>query len=122
MESKMPYRPEAVHRRNAQGVLLPLTAAIHRVFGHRAQDLGRPIGAFYTVNVSSIVWQHLGGIWYRAWDEQRVVNRSVNESVVRAFSESIITGEAVYLPSGIRITWEEISLSEAVKLPPPLTV
>jgi len=61
MGAKMPYRPEAVHRRNAQGVLLPLTAAIHRVFGHRAQDLGRPIGAFYTVNVSSIVWQHFGG-------------------------------------------------------------
>lgn len=118
----MPYRPEAVHRRNMEGVVLPLTAAIHRVFGHRAQDLGRPIGAFYTVNVSSIVWQHLGEIWYRAWDEQRVLNRIVNESVVRAFSESIITGDAVNLPSGKRIIWEEMAPFEAMQLPPPLIV
>jgi hypothetical protein len=117
----MTYRPHPQHRRNVQGVLLPLTAAVLAVFGSRAQDNGRPIGAFYPQNVSSGTWEHLGGIWYRARDEQKVRNRKVNAAVVQAFSRSIRTGEDVELPSGSVITWERIPSAEASKLPPPLS-
>lgn len=115
------YRPHAIHRKNIQGVLLPLTAAIFKVFGSRAQDNGRPIGAFYPQNVSSETWEHLGGIWYRARDEQKVQNRKVNTETVKAFAHSIHTGEAVQLSSGKIITWEQIPVAEASKLPPPLS-
>ncbi len=99
---------------------MPLTAAIYAVFGNRAQDNGRPIGAFYPQNVSTSAWEHLGGIWYRARDEQKVQNRKVNAAVVSAFAASIRTGDNVVLPSGKVITWERIPDSEASKLPPPL--
>jgi hypothetical protein len=99
---------------------MPLTAAIYQVFGSRAQDNGRPIGAFYPQNVSTEAWEHLGGIWYRARDEQKVLNRRVNVGIVQAFAQSIRTGVAVVLPNGNAITWEEIPDSEASKLPPPL--
>ncbi len=117
----MPYRPHAKHRQNVRGVLLPLTAAVFAVFGSRAQDNGRPIGAFYPQNVSSDAWEHLGGIWYRARDEQKVQSRGVNPVVVQAFARSIRSGEDVELPSGIVVTWEKIPTSEASKLPPPLS-
>lgn len=100
---------------------MPLTAAIYAVFGSRAQDNGRPIGAFYPHNVSSETWEHLGGIWYRARNEQRVQNRKVNPATVKAFERSIRTGEDVELPNGYVITWEEIPPPEAFKLPPPLS-
>ena len=117
----MIYRPHATHRKNIQGVLLPLTTAIFEVFGSRAQDNGRPIGAFYPQNVSTTTWEHLGGIWYRARDEQKVRNRKVNAETVQAFARSICTGEEVQLPSGKVITWEQIPATEASKLPPPLS-
>jgi hypothetical protein len=117
----MPYRPSPEHRRNVQGVLLPLTAAIYDVYGNRAQDLGRPIGAFYPKNVSSDTWDHLGGIWYRARDEQKVQARRINPSVRTAFARSILSGEQVALPSGTVVTWELIPEEEGVQLPPPLT-
>jgi len=100
---------------------MPLTAAVYQVFGSRAQDNGRPIGAFYPQNVSPETWEHLGGIWYRARDEQKVQNRKVNPVVVQAFAKSIRTGEDVQLPSGRVITWEKIPGSESSKLPPPLS-
>ena len=117
----MTYRPQAPHRKNVQGVLIPLTAAIYQVFGSRAQDNGRPIGAFYPQNVSTDAWEHLGGIWYRARDEQKVLNRKLNAAVVQAFARSIRTGEDVQLQSGNVITWEQIPGSDASKLPPPLS-
>lgn len=117
----MIYRPRPEHRKNIQGVLLPLTAAIFAVFGSRAQDNGRPVGAFYPQNVSTGAWEHLGGIWYRAKDEQKVQNRKVNAVVVQAFARSIRTGEAVELPSGRVVTWERIPESEVSRLPPPLS-
>lgn len=117
----MPYRPQAAYRKNIHGVIIPLTAAIHRVFGNRTQDQGRPIGAFFPLNVSSAAWLHLGGIWYSARDEQKVLNRNVNERLVQNFVVSIMNGEAVTLPSGIQVTWELIPLSEAAQLPPPFT-
>jgi hypothetical protein len=116
----MVYRPHPNHRQNIQGVLIPLTAAVYAVFGSRAQDLGRPIGAFYPQNVSPVVWEHLGGIWYRALDEQKVLSRRVNNAVVQLFAVSILTGQDVELPSGAVVTWEPIPESEAAKLPPPL--
>lgn len=117
----MTYRPRAEFRQNVQGVLLPLTAAVFAVFGSRAQDDGRPIGAFYPHNVSSSTWQHLGGIWYRAHDEQKVRGRRVNTAVVQAFVQSIRSGAGVVLPSGVVVSWELIPAAEASKLPPPLS-
>lgn len=116
----MPYRPLAEHRKNVQGVLLPLTAAIQSVFGSRTQDYARPIGAFYPRNVSATTWRHVGGIWYSAYDEQKVLNRSVNEAVVRGFAISIMTGEPIVLPSGTQVTWEPIPEADASQLPPPI--
>lgn len=118
----MTYRPLAEHRKNVQGVLLPLSAAIHRVFGSRAQDNARPIGAFYPHNVSTATWRLIGGIWYCAYDEERVLSRKVNEDVVRQFAASILTGAPVILPSGKEITWEVIPEPEAYQLPPPIPV
>jgi hypothetical protein len=118
----MIYRPRPEHRRNVQGVLLPLTAAIYSVFGNRAQDHGRPIGAFYPQHVSANAWEHLGGIWYRARDEQKVLTRRVNATVVGAFARSILTGDEVTLPSGTVVSWEPVPVVEAAKLPPPLSM
>lgn len=117
----MTYRPRAEHRRNIQGVLIPLTAAIYDVFGSRAQDSGRPIGAFYPQNVSKEAWEHLGGIWYRPRDEQKVLNRKVNQQVRVAFALSILNGENVALPSGTLVFWEKIPDFDAIQLPPPLS-
>lgn len=118
----MPYRPSPEHRRNVQGVLLPLTAAVHDVYGNREQDRGRPIGAFYPHHVSSGAWEHLGGIWYRARDEQKVQNRRINPIVRAAFVRSIRTGEKVELPSGTVVTWETIPEVDNIQLPPPIAV
>ena len=114
------YRPTAEFRQNIQGVLLPLTAAIYQVFGSRAQDQGRPIGAFYPVNVSTATWEHLGGIWYRARNEEKVQQRKVNQQTVDAFARSILSREDVLLRNGNIVTWELIPESQAQQLPPPL--
>lgn len=116
----MTYRPRPEHRRNIQGVLMPLTAAIHRLYGTRAQDNGRPIGAFYPQNVSTETWECLGGIWFRARDEEKVLQRKVNAEVVQAFVHSILTGEDVLLRSGTVVSWERIPDAEASRLPPPV--
>lgn len=116
------YRPQPLHRKNVQGVLIPLTAAIHLVFGNRAQDQGRPIGAFYPQNVSAATWEHVGGIWYRARDEQKVQARQPNRAIVESFARSILSGHDVELPSGTVVTWEQVPTAEAVGLPPPLAV
>ena len=116
----MTYRPQAEHRQKIQDVIIPLTAAIYDVFGSRAQDSGRPIGAFYPRNVSEKAWEHLGGIWYRPRNEKKVMNRKVNPQVRAAFARSILTGESVTLPSGTVVFWEKIPESDATKLPPPL--
>lgn len=117
----MTFRPSPAHRKNIQGVLMPLTAAIHLIFGSRAQDNARPLGAFYPQNVSSKTWEHLGGIWYRAREEQKVLSRKINVERVQAFARSILTGEDVVLPSGSIVEWERIPVFEASKLPPPLS-
>lgn len=116
----MIYRPKPEHRKNIQGVAIPLTAAIHQVFGSRAQDGARPLGAFYTENIDARVWQHLGGIWYRPLNEEMVARRIVKAIALLAFARSILSGEAVVLPSGMVVGWEAVPLPEACQLPPPL--
>ena len=116
----MPFRPLPENRRNIHNVIYPLTVAIQGVYGNRAQDGGRPIGAFYPVHVGTKSWYHLGGIWYRPHDEQKVLSRSVDEQVVAAFAESILTGTPVELPKGTVVRWESIPAEETRQLPPPL--
>lgn len=116
----MTFRPIPPHRKNINGVIKPLTKAIEEVFGIREGDNGRPLGAFYTVNIINTKWEHLSGIWYRARNEEDIENRRPNRAVVEAFVASIQTGEEVILPSGRIVTWEEISDSEESELPPRL--
>lgn len=116
----MPYRPTSENRKNIRGVIYPLTEAVLRVYGNREQDRGRPIGAFYTLNVDNRLWQHLGGIWYRPITEARLLLREINEDVARAFAASILNGEPVTLPSGRLVNWERIPRNEASQLPPPI--
>jgi hypothetical protein len=112
----MPFRPTAPHRRNIRGVIYPLTAAIERTYGVRA-DGAWPLGAFYTVNVDSTVWRPVGGIWYVPHDAEKVFGRSINEDVIADFCKAIQDGRVVALPSGRSITWEAIPNVEASQLP-----
>jgi hypothetical protein len=114
----MLHRPQPDDRK-LRKVIYPLTEAIDRVFGHRAQDGARPIGAFYTTNYGA-KWQRLGGIWFRHNDEQSIFARVVDPSVVNAFADSILSGDPVTLPDGGVVNWELIPESEAIQLPPPL--
>jgi len=116
----MPYRPLAEYRRVSL-LATYLTAAIHRVFGSRAQDHARPLGAFYTHNIKRQIWEPLGGIWYRARNEQAVLDRALDEAAIRNFASSILTGEPVVLANGSSVTWELIPVAEALQLPPPLS-
>lgn len=115
----MAFRPHPHHRQTPQR-LMELTAAVHNVFGNREQDRASPLGSFYTEHVDSRTWQHIGGIWYRAVDEQKVLNRRVSTDVVEMFCNSILTGQDVQLPHGVVVTWERIPDAEAASLPPPL--
>lgn len=99
---------------------MPLTAAVYLLYGSRAQDNARPIGVFYPTNVSQATWEHLGGIWYRARDEQKVLSRNVNTEIVQTFVQSIRTGADITLRNGKVITWELIPSADESKLPPAL--
>ena len=112
----MPFRPSAPHRRNIRGVIYPLTAAIERTYGVRA-DGAWPLGAFYTVNVDSTVWRSVGGIWYIPHDPEGVSGRRIDEGVIAEFCNAIQDGRAVILPSGRSIAWESIPNFEAAQLP-----
>ncbi len=114
------FRPIPVHRKNVRGVLMPLTAAIFQVFGNRSQDTGRPIGAFYPSNISKNTWDRIGGIWYKAKDEQKVRDRAVNPDTVATFARCILSGQSCLLPSGLEILWERIPSNQAAQLPPPI--
>lgn len=116
----MTFRPVPEHRRDVHNVIIPLTAAILRVFGSRAQDGAMPLGVFYTEHLSSDTWQHLGSIWYRPINEEAFANRCPNEAVVRAFSASIFSGQSTLLSNGKVIEWEPVAMEQAHLLPPPL--
>lgn len=111
----MPYRPTASHRRT-QDVIYPLTAAVERTYGAR-RDGAYPIGAFYTVNISSQVWQSVGGIWYRPYNPDEICGRNISEDAVTQFCSAIANGRSVTLPSGKQVTWEVIPNAEAAQLP-----
>lgn len=113
----MPFRPGPQHRRNIRGVIYPLTAAIHHVYGVRSSDGAYPLGAFYTVNIDSTIWQHTGGIWYRPIDPEDIENRNINVETMGLFVESIATGQNVQLPSGTIVNWEHIPDTLAQQLP-----
>ncbi len=104
-------------RRNIRGVIYPLTEAVRRVYGCRSTDGAYPLGAFYPVNVSSSVWNSVGGIWYIPESEIDLNERNPREESVLAFMQSIASGEPVELPSGVLVTWESIPASEASYLP-----
>lgn len=114
----MPFRPTPACRRNVRGVILPLTEALRRLYGARATDGALPLGAFYTINIDSEVWQPAGGIWYRAVNMARIEGRNPNDDVVEQFVGCIESGVTMRLPSGTIVSWEAIPESEASALPP----
>lgn len=101
-------------------MIYPFTVALLRVYGSRAQDGGRPIGAFYTRNIDRALWMPVGGIWYRPVDEERILLRAPDSTVVDTFARSIISGEPIAISSGQIVQWEALLPSEASLLPPPL--
>lgn len=114
----MPYRPSSIHRKNRPGVIYPLTAAIRSIYGVR-RDGAYPIGAFYTVNIDSRVWEHVEGIWYRPYSPNEVEDRAILEENIEIFSNSIRGGEPVTLRTGTVVDWELIPAHEANQLPRP---
>lgn len=113
----MPYRPEPNARRKRARVIYPLTEAMRRRYGVRDSDGAYPIGAVYTKNISRDVWRHVGGIWYVAVSEDRILDRVVDEGVVTEFLRSMDTGDSCELPTGELIEWELIPALEANALP-----
>ncbi|MBL8442879.1 MAG: hypothetical protein JNK52_02415 [Zoogloeaceae bacterium] len=112
----MPYRPTAIFRKNIRGVIYPLTAAVASIYGIR-DDGAYPIGAFYTVNIDSDVWEHLGGIWYRPYDSTKITERNIKPEAINLFINGINHGNNTVLASGKMVTWEQIPRSEALQLP-----
>lgn len=112
----MPHRPTARFRKNIRGVIYPLTAAIAACYGIRG-DGAYPIGAFYNVNIDSDVWESLGGIWYRPYDNKKITERNIKAEAIELFINGINHGNNTILPSGKMVTWEEIPHSEASQLP-----
>lgn len=112
----MAFRPTAEHRKNVNGVIYPLTAAVRQVFGMRS-DGAYPIGTFYTVNIDNFIWQPVDGIWYRPFDSESIEQRSIREEDIERFVAGITTGEETVLRSGIRVTWERVPSEEAAQLP-----
>lgn len=113
----MPYRPMPDSRRNIRGVIYPLTEAIRRLYGCRSTDGAYPLGAFYSINISTSVWRSAGGIWYIPASENDLNERNPREESVVAFMLSISSGEPVELPSGVMVTWERIPTHETIFLP-----
>jgi hypothetical protein len=114
----MPFRPEPEFRKNISGVVLPLTAAIARVYGIRENDSAYPLGAFYTNNIDSRVWQSVGGIWYQPINTEKVANRRISEERIEQFSEGIRSGREITLNNGSVVIWERIPDASEQLLPP----
>jgi hypothetical protein len=112
----MPYRPLPAHRRNVRGVIYPLTAAVARLYGIR-EDGAYPIGAFYTVNIDSEVWEHVDGIWYRAYHPEKIADRNIREEDIELFLGAILSGHTTILRSKKPVQWEPIPEPEVSALP-----
>ena len=104
----MPYRPSPEHRRNINGVIYPLTAAVLQLYGSRPSDGALPIGAFYPVNVKRGVWERCDDIWYRPSSISAIEGRSFNQDLIPLFLAGIRGGATFLLPNGRSITWEAI--------------
>lgn len=111
----MPYRPTPIHRKNIWGVIYPLTASVAAICGIRG-DGAYPIGAFYTVNIDSSIWEHIDGIWYRPYHPADIEGRVVREEDLELFSNAILSGDTITLRSGKRVDWERIPEAEANQL------
>lgn len=107
----------SIHRKNRTGVIYPLTASVAAIYGIRG-DGAYPIGAFYTVNIDSKIWEHIGGIWYRPYNSEDIENRRVSEEDLELFSAAVLSGDTITLRSGKRVDWEPIPEAEASQLPP----
>lgn len=114
----MPFRPRAAFRQNISGVVLPLTAAIARLYGVRSSDGAYPLGAFYTENIDRRIWRQAGGIWYQPIFPGRVQARRISEARIQQFIEGIATGVDTQLSNGTTVTWESLPESVAQQLPP----
>jgi hypothetical protein len=114
----MPFRPRAAFRQNISGVVLPLTAAIARLYGVRGSDGAYPLGAFYTENIDRRVWLQAGGIWYQPISPERVQARRISEVRIQQFMEGILTGVDTRLSNGTTVAWELLPDSVAQELPP----
>lgn len=113
----MPFRPKPEFRRNVNGVILPLTAAIARVYGIRKSDGAYPLGAFYTDKIDPRVWMPVGGIWYRPIDPEKVAGRRISEERIELFADGIISGREITLNNGTVISWERIPDDVSEQLP-----
>ena len=113
----MPFRPNPEFRRNINGVVLPLTAAIARVYGIRENDGAYPLGAFYTENIDSRVWRYVGGLWYQPINAEKVANRRISEMRIEQFVEGIMAGREITLNNGTLVIWERIPDALARSLP-----
>jgi hypothetical protein len=117
----MTFRPEAAFRQNITGVILPLTAAIIRLYGFREQDGACPLGAFYTENIDRDVWRRVGGVWYEPFNRERVESRRVSESRVEAFVTGILTAATSRSASARVISWEPVPAELEQQLPQIMT-
>jgi hypothetical protein len=113
----MPFRPNPEFRRNINGVVLPLTAAIARVYGIRESDGAYPLGAFYTENIDTRVWLPVGGIWYQPINAEKVANRRISEARIEQFVDGIGSGREVLLNNDVVVSWERIPEALAQLLP-----
>lgn len=113
----MPFRPTPEFRRNINGVVLPLTAAIARAYGIRESDGAYPLGAFYTDNIDSRVWRSAGGIWYQPVNAEKVAGRRISEERIEQFAEGIMSGRETALNNGSVVIWERIPDAVAQLLP-----
>ena len=113
----MTFRPTAPFRQNIGGVILPLTAAIIRLYGFREQDGACPLGAFYTESIDSRIWRRVSGIWYEPFNRDRIESRPVKGSRIQEFATGVCTGATSELSGGKMVSWESLSADLEQQLP-----
>ena len=111
----MPYRPHPKFRKDIQGFILPLTAAVGRLY-KRNIDGAYPLGAFYTENIDSRVWIPAGGIWYQPISPERISARRIAEERIQRFIAGVTTATQIQLSNGTIIIWEPVPENIAQQL------